>query len=133
VNRNLSIAAKTGPSSFEEGSQVILSLVKWLYNLLKRFLQYILNFVFGLPEHQIVGFYEFNKQENIISMIIGPLACLSVPITRYEWFGDGHPKMDEMDEMEKGGFNYWVIYYLLNSLFVLLTTNYALKLMKYKL
>jgi hypothetical protein len=66
------------------------NLLNKAYALQKRMSQYFTSFIFGGSSYSIAGFFELNKQENIIMMIIGLIVCLSLPLTKYEWFNSGN-------------------------------------------
>jgi hypothetical protein len=73
LKRNISTASKIG-SAVEKGIPGISSLLNSMYNVQKRLSQYISSFVFNGPANSVAGFFEFNKQEKVISMAIGLLA-----------------------------------------------------------
>ena len=122
-------------------TSTVKGLLEKAYKIQKRLSQYLSSFIFsGNSIYSISGFFEFNKQENIIAIVIGLVMLISLPLTKYEWFNDGsepeekietEKPRDEKVEIYWEERKYHCFYYVLNSLLVLLTTNYALKSLDY--
>ena len=121
----------------------IHQVLRKLYDIQKRMSNYLTSFVMsGSTTYSIAGFFEFNKQENIIAMVIGMAMCMSLPLTRYEWFSDGSTSVEDEDNKNVTRLDiqkvvhweerkYQAYYYFLNAVLVLMATNYALKSLDY--
>ena len=136
--RDLSVVITAESLSY---TSTVKGLLEKAYKIQKRLSQYLSSFIFsGNSIYSISGFFEFNKQENIIAIVIGLVMLVSLPLTKYEWFNDGsepeekietEKPRDEKVEIYWEERKYHCFYYILNSLLVLLTTNYALKSLDY--
>ncbi|CAI2373143.1 unnamed protein product [Moneuplotes crassus] len=126
----------------EEAPSLIRSLLSKAYLVQKRLSNYLSSFILeGNSGYSIIGFFEFHKKDNLISLLLGITLILALPFTQKEWFRDGSsfdeseedsdiPKPTEVDlrwEDRKAQ----CFYYLVNAILVLITTNYAFKSMDY--
>ena len=115
-------------------------MISKVYDLQKRVSQYLSSFIMsGSNSYSITGFFEFNKNENLIALVLGLVMLMSLPLTKNEWFADGSSNEEENKEKNENPYQFiqWeerkcqAYYYALNAILVLMTTNYALKSLNY--
>ena len=121
-------------------NSTISHFISKVYDLQKRVSQYITSFVMsGSTSYSIAGFFEFNKQENIIALVLGLVMWMTLSLTKHEWFADGSIDEAEVNEKNENPYQFiqWeerkhqAYYYGLNAVLVLMATNYTLKSLDY--